>query len=150
VRAADLSKKYVNSSEPVDFGLRALAATQQPFPLTAWNVIIRNEAGHARLLIKGAKHSNLQYLDLDNMDFSCRHPVQMQKLDLDAEGDVRSRFADYDPVLQEYLVRQTKHLFTETQIQMILHYPDDQTKCLDAQKQRPAATVRTTDAAAFI
>lgn len=125
VKAVRFSKS--NSPSPAIFAAQALRALRQPDTLTLWNALSQEGI----FSVKGADETSWQQIELARVNFSCGQPVQMQLVNLEKSGDVSRDFEDYNPVLQERLVRQSKSFLNEGQVKMILEYSDTGTRCLD-------------------
>lgn len=130
IGAIQIAKDFTNDQNAVDYGFSKLPLVQQPYPVTSWNLVLENnETGAKRFHIKGIKQMLPQHVDLSDVDLSCRHPIQMQQLDLTATGDVSSHFSDFTSELQERLLRQAKSFITEQQVQTVMGYVEKETPC---------------------
>lgn len=128
----DLARHFNPLNKPAIWAGRIRKSLEPTGPLTIWNLLFQDgrSPGKKRLSLKGVLHQALQYVDLSAIDFTCRSPTQMQLVDLNATGDVKSHFADFEPALQERLIRQAKHLVNESQVQMSLKYSTEGTPCV--------------------
>lgn len=103
----------------------------QPMP-TNWTLLTHTKGDETKFLVKNTKFSKtIMQLNLKDLDFSCKTPVQVALIDPQDSSDIR--FVNYTRDFQETLSEVIHKYIGTSQAdkQRRIEYPEQFTRCLD-------------------
>ena len=109
VRASKMVQSYhkKSSAESVDYGFDILASVAQG-NRTVWRIIY--DVTNMRIYFRTLLNTNLQYIDMQALNFSCDNPSLALDLNNTFSGDVSSHFKEYTQAInQEFIMRMTNY-----------------------------------------
>jgi penicillin V acylase-like amidase (Ntn superfamily) len=109
VRAATMVQSYNKeaSAESVDYGFDILESVAQG-NRTVWRIIY--DVTNMRIYFRTLLNTNLQYIDMQALNFSCDTPSLALDLNNTFSGEVNSCFKEYtQAVNQEFIMRMTQY-----------------------------------------
>jgi len=92
VRAASLVGQYRDDNDAVSYAFDVLRRVDQG-EFTQWTIVYDIEAREIHYRTQAS--SGIRMVEMKALDFSCDSPVRVLDIDLEAVGDVTSRFVDY-------------------------------------------------------
>lgn len=110
VRAATMVQSYNNQSaaESVDYGFNILASVAQG-NRTVWRIVY--DVTHMRIYFRTLLNANLQYIDLNTIDFSCSTPPLALDLNNSLSGEVSAYFTTYTQTVNQEFIKRMTHFY---------------------------------------